>query len=995
MREDFLRMLQDPPKHYRPIPFWSWNERLDVSETRRQIAEMDAAGLGGYFMHARGGLQTPYMGEEWFANISAGIEEARQRGMDAWAYDENGWPSGFADGRVNGRGERYQQKHLRREVVCAEAAPEDADGRTLAHHRSPDGRLWRYYYDVNPYYVDVMDPEVTRLFLEEIYAPYAARYADALGGPLPGFFTDEPQMARSGIPWSLVLPGRYRQTYGEELLDVLPLLFEPLPGYQRARYRFWHLTQELVVTGYMKQLYDWCEAHGALLTGHMVFEERLATQASASGAVMPHYEFLHMPGMDWLTRHIEPANTPLQVASVAHQLGKPRILSESFAGCGWNVTFEELKWMLEWQMVRGVTTLCQHLQGYSLRGIRKRDWPPSLFIQQPWWPDYRALNDAVSRVGMLLAEGRVAFDVLMLHPQSSAWLCYDADASEGMAALNDDFLAVTAALEGAHVPLHYGDERILRRYGRAEGARLRVGEQAYSVVVVPPCDTLASSTVALLDAFVAGGGTLLWVGRQPSLLEGEPSGELARLLGRGRRVADAAALPTALPPGARPISVAGADGREIADIAATWRTLPASLAGSDLRFYFLANQSVEAGYQASVRLPGAAAARLSIEDGALGRLPARRDGDKITFTYELPQGGSLALLVSDSAEAFADLLTSPAATERVPLAPEDLGGEWRLELLDPNALTLDHCAFWFDGALQAEREHVSVIQPRALELERPVEIRMEYRVEVAPGFTPGQGTCLVLERPECFRLEVNGQPVPLAEAGYYRDTSFRKVPIDGLLRPGSNRLTLTTTFRQPPEVYEALRRARVFEAEKNKLTFDAEIEAVYLIGPFAVHTPGTWEPLPRGAARYEGPFVIAPLPEVVALGDLTPQGLPFYSGSVRLSRTLTLGAEEAAGRCLTLSDKMANSVALTVNGQWAGQWFWRPYWADLEGLLRAGENTLTLEITGSLRNLLGPHHLLEGESWTTYPSTFYKEENVWGWRPWTDAYTFVAFGLRP
>ena len=27
--------------------------------------------IGGYFMHARGGLQTEYMGEEWFDNIAA------------------------------------------------------------------------------------------------------------------------------------------------------------------------------------------------------------------------------------------------------------------------------------------------------------------------------------------------------------------------------------------------------------------------------------------------------------------------------------------------------------------------------------------------------------------------------------------------------------------------------------------------------------------------------------------------------------------------------------------------------------------------------------------------------------------------------------------------------------------------------------------------------------------------------------------------------------
>ncbi len=991
MQESFMRMLQDPPKRYRPIPFWSWNERLDVAETRRQIAEMDRAGLGGYFMHARGGLQTPYMGDDWFANISASVDEARARGMDAWAYDENGWPSGFGDGRVNGRGERYQQKYLRRAPLAADAL--GASARSIITLRAPDGAEQRYYYDANPYYVDVLDPEVTRLFLAEIYAPYAARFAGELGGPLPGFFTDEPQISRNGIPWSLVLPERYRQAYAEDLLPLLPQLFDPLPGYQRTRYRFWHLVQELFVVGYMEQLYTWCEAHGAQLTGHMVLEERLAEQVSSSGAVMPHYEYFHMPGMDWLTRHIDPANTPLQVASVAHQLGKPRILSESFAGCGWNVTFEELKWMIEWQMARGVTTLCQHLEGYSLRGIRKRDWPPSLFYQQPWWPDYRVLNDAVSRVGMLLAEGQVACDVLVLHPQSSAWLLFDSAANDGLDALNVDFLAVTAALEGAHVPLHYGDERILLRHGAVEGGRLRVGQQRYSVVVVPPCDTLDASTVRLLGEFTTAGGTLLWVGRQPTLMEGEPRDELAALAARGSRIAAPSDLPEALPREVRSTSVAAADGREIADVAATWRTLPATLAGTACRFHFFANRSVERAWTARIRVPGAAVARLAIEDGSLQALPAERDGGEVAFAHTLPERGSLAVLVADDPAAFADM---PVWEERdlVPLAQEDLAGDWQLDLLDPNALTLDYCAYWFDGVLQAEREHVSAIQPRALELERPVEIRMEYTVEVAPGFAPGEGTFLVIERPDRYRLHVNGRPVDLADAGYYRDTSFRKVPVAGLFGPGTNSLTLTTTFRQPPEVIEGLRRARVFEAEKNKLTFDSEIEALMLIGPFGVRTPGAWEPLPRGASRYEGPFVLGPLPERVTLGDLTPQGLPFFAGTARLSRALTLDASQVDGRSLTLAGKMANSVAVAANGRSAAKWFWRPYRADLSGLLHAGENVLALEITGSLRNLLGPFHLQEGESWATNPSTFTKGANVWGTQPWTDAYTFVEFGVR-
>ena len=45
-------------KKFRPIPFWSWNEKLNADETARQIDIMDKAGIGGYFMHARGGLET-------------------------------------------------------------------------------------------------------------------------------------------------------------------------------------------------------------------------------------------------------------------------------------------------------------------------------------------------------------------------------------------------------------------------------------------------------------------------------------------------------------------------------------------------------------------------------------------------------------------------------------------------------------------------------------------------------------------------------------------------------------------------------------------------------------------------------------------------------------------------------------------------------------------------------------------------------------------------
>ncbi len=85
---------------YGSIPFWSWNDKLEESELRRQIRDMKELGMNGFFMHARGGLETEYLSDEWFDCINACVDEARKLGMEAWSYDENGWPSGFAGGEL-------------------------------------------------------------------------------------------------------------------------------------------------------------------------------------------------------------------------------------------------------------------------------------------------------------------------------------------------------------------------------------------------------------------------------------------------------------------------------------------------------------------------------------------------------------------------------------------------------------------------------------------------------------------------------------------------------------------------------------------------------------------------------------------------------------------------------------------------------------------------------------------------------------------------------
>ena len=66
---------------------------------------------------------------------------------------------------------------------------------------------------------------------------------------------------------------------------------------------------------------------------------------------------------------------------------------------------------------------------------------------------------------------------------------------------------------------------------------------------------------------------------------------------------------------------------------------------------------------------------------------------------------------------------------------------------------------------------------------------------------------------------------------------------------------------------------------------------------------------------------------------------------------------------------------------------------DLSEYLTPGVNQIELTLVNNLRNLLGPHHLEEGESYSVGPFSFFKGYNMWSWtgKPvmWNDGYCFV------
>ena len=895
-------------KKYRPVPFWSWNEKLNVPESLRQTALMDEAGMGGYFMHARGGLQTEYMGEEWFENVSACIDECNKRGMHAWAYDENGWPSGFGGGIVNGKGEKYWQKYLR-------VRPSDTDLSDI-----PDNRIIHndtkncFYYEVNPFYVDTLSGEVIADFINEIYVPYYEKF----GSSFEGFFTDEPQISRNGIPWSLTLPEKYKAAYGEDIYPILPLLFKNEEGYEDARIKFWKLVTELFSENFMKQIHDWCFAHNLKFTGHLVLEESLMSQLTSNGACMPHYEYLDIPGMDWLCRPIYPCLTQHQVASTAAQTGRKQVLSETFALCGHNVGHDELKRNYEWMMVRGINLMCQHLEGYSLRGIRKRDYPPAMYTQQPWWADYKVFNDAMSRVGMMLCEGRIEFDTLLMHNMTSAWICFNNADNSGIDKYNAALIDAVNKLEAKHVPFHLGDEILMERHGRVENGKLIIGEMSYSRVVIPEHIRFLDNTEKLLDEFRAAGGVVTTVD-----------------------------------------DITPNDVIDNPEITYTERAYD----GFTLH-YFVNSTDKE---QKAIINKGSYAIDITT-------------GEKLDFygEYTFPPFGSLVIIDDGSKHAEKPRLKNLKAL--------DLSGEWQVENVSENSLTLDTCTYYFDGELQQENGYILNVASRAYALERDVDIRCEFKVNVE--YVPSK-LFLACETPEIFDIKINGKVIDKKDCGFFRDISFRKLDVSGYFNVGENVIETSVHFGQSKEVYENMKKAKIFESEKNKLTYDMEIEAMYLVGDFGVRCDGNFEEIQNDAEFFEGTFTIVKPALEVSLKNIEKQGYPFFSGEITLKKEFVLDSTDYKFLC---EKHGVNVIRVKVNGQECGKLLWAPYEIDLSDFLKPGVNTVEITLVNNLRNLLGPHHHVGGEIYVVSPASFFDEGCIWnGYHGgyFTGRYSFV------
>jgi len=986
------------------VPFWSWNDDLQEEELIRQIAMMDEQGWGGFFMHSRIGLRTPYLTEEWMHLVKVCVEEAKKRGMSAWLYDEDRWPSGFGGGAVPALGERYRMKNLVlaideiadpedlveiyrvyrctldgdqprniEEISLEEADVAKADGFTVLYvyqRTCPIGHRWFNGYC----YPDLLDPVVTDAFLESTYERYKQYLQEDFGGAVPGFFTDEPachyrnHAPRQSYQWTPAFPQWFQEKYGYDLTDHFLSLFFDLGDYQRIRYDFWKLLTECFVENFSKRVYQWCETHKLKLTGHYMAEETFVSQMEWICSAMPHYEYMHVPGIDHLARNINNDITAKQCSSVAHQLGKKRVLSEMFGVSGQNMSMEDMKWIADWHFVHGINLVNPHLSLYSFRGCRKRDYPPNIFFQQPYWPDMRGLSDYLSRTSYVLSCGRRVTEVLLLHPIETAWTLYTPGAGQRVEEYYKDFVEIIEQLLRQQIDFDLGDEGLIAKYGKVVDGRFQVGMQDYGVVVAPPMLTIRSSTLELLTRFAQEGGVVLFVDQVPSLVDGRPSDLLV-----DQEWIAMEQLTAVLEGHLQERVRLQAPKEELRQ--AIWYQHRRLDNGDEI--WFFANTSRDQGGPVHLQLPGKKhLLRLDSESGQLYQL----DNDNSvteSFIWNFAPAGSLLLLATAEPQRYGFVYRT--RKEFIPRRVLELDEPWSFERLAPNALCLDFCQYRVGNGQWSEPMFVLFALGELYQLgktqgEFPFGIRQVFQVEQLPS-----RVALAMESPSAYSVFLNGRRVFTNDDGYWLDPSLRKKDVTYLVQEGENVLEYYGVYRDPEglnELYFNWHSGYIpepLDPSRPSRVPSTEIDAVFVIGDFALK-------------QREGRFVIVKEPQGLQPMDITKQGYPFYAGKVRLSTTVELA--QVPRRARLVFDGFAATVAeLVVNGEHLGKLIFGPRSFDLGQTLRAGTNRIEVIVTNNLRNLLGPHHHVGVELKSVGPGTFVDRRN------WTDEYKFTPVGL--
>ena len=536
----------------------------DAAMQDETFAQLMLQGFGGVVTNVS--FDQYLESEDKWAAFVRGVNEAKQRGMSLWLYDEHGYPSGNAGGLTMRDHPEWEAQGRYVVDVVTSGGPVTLDlppGKLLRgvaypvvngsmdldqsidltanakegklQWDAPTGKTWRVMAisenrlyegthaeaslcDKLPY-VNLLQPEPTARFIELTHEAYAKHLGNDLGKSFVATFTDEPSLMSlffkeqpwRVIPWAPNLPEAFQKAHKYDIEPLLPALFADAgPKGKAIRYDYWQTVGQLVADNFFGQLQTWGRAHNILSGGHLLLEESFLMHVPLYGDFFRCIRKLDAPSIDCLTSI--PQEVPWYVA---------RLLGSAADLGGHPVTMCEISDHVQRYRPAGDTRPQVFVKESDIRGSLNRLMVGGINTFTSYYSfegltteQLNRLNEWTGRVCTSLRGGCQATDIALLYPTESAWIRFAParrwihDAPIDARRIERVYRDASENLFRAGRDVTFVDSRALIE-SVSEKDTLINGALQWRVVVLPATDTLPMAAWERLADFWRHGGTLI------------------------------------------------------------------------------------------------------------------------------------------------------------------------------------------------------------------------------------------------------------------------------------------------------------------------------------------------------------------------------------------------------------------------------------------------------------------------------------------------------
>ena len=397
-------------------------------------------------------------------------------------------------------------------------------------------------------YPNLLNAAAMEKFVALTHEEYAKRFGP-LAGKVDVFYANEPNLmtlsfkfdgtARENgqvfIPWDPELPARFEKDHGYDLLPRLPALYGGDDEASKlVRRHFYQTVGAVLAENFSGRIGAWAERNGVSAGGHPLLEESMLHHVIGYGDFFKFLEPMQVPAVD----------LPMPD-------GQSFVLQALHFGAPWNYWMpkflssvaqaknrETVAGLLDPMIARSAPNLTlptpnirRIVNMAAFCGVNKIT--NYLYWDQYDPADYRALNEYIGRLSLVLRGARSAATVAVYYPietfqaeflpSPSMWVPdFWPKAWHRMVEriADQDEVARSLVLTGIDFNWLHGD---WVREGRVEDGALLAGGGRYNIIVMPEVEVLPLAVAKKLEEFEKAGGKLIWVKSLPEL--GDAAGE--------------------------------------------------------------------------------------------------------------------------------------------------------------------------------------------------------------------------------------------------------------------------------------------------------------------------------------------------------------------------------------------------------------------------------------------------------------------------------------